>query len=613
MAVEIQPFERRKVKKFIKQFWEVYKPLRLPMLGVFGFIIVSQIISLTTPWLNSKMIDGLVHRSPLGRIYIFAGISIFLWIFRSTFFGWLRDRYELAYVDYAIPKRMQEVTLAKLFGFSIGQHTSENSGIKQSVINRGENALQSLGDLVLYQAFPLLAEVAILTGVLFCWSKPIGSVVLTAAVIYALVVIKINGHFRPDMKKIEKLFIGDSKFQGEIIRNISLVMANAQEDRAQRECKESLGGAYDFARNVWNRFVTLAAFRNAISVIALGIVLIICVNAVHDKRYTLGQFVMFMAWATNALGNLSNLSPLHRRLIQHYTSVRRYFDMLAIEPDVKVIPNPVRPDRFAGRIEFKDVTFRYKGREVTEQAEDDDDKPKQTEPKVIGPALDNVSFVIESGQTVAFVGESGAGKSTLVNAIIRAQDPESGQIIVDGNDLRVLDLKHFRESIGIVNQDVSLFDQTLRYNITYGLNGRGAQITDLELNRIAEMSCVDRFFHRLEKGFDTLIGERGVKLSGGERQRVGIARALIKEPDILIFDEATSSLDSENESLIQESIEQAAKGRTTIIIAHRFSTIRNADKVIVFDKGKVVGEGTHEYLAENCETYQRLTRKQIFA
>ena len=127
------------------------------------------------------------------------------------------------------------------------------------------------------------------------------------------------------------------------------------------------------------------------------------------------------------------------------------------------------------------------------------------------------------------------------------------------------------------------------------------------------MSCIDRFFHRLEKGFDTLIGERGVKLSGGERQRVGIARALIKEPDILIFDEATSSLDSENEGLIQESIEQASKGRTTIIIAHRFSTIRNVDKVIVFDKGKVVGQGTHEELAANCETYQPLTRKQIFA
>jgi len=213
---------------------------------------------------------------------------------------------------------------------------------------------------------------------------------------------------------------------------------------------------------------------------------------------------------------------------------------------------------------------------------------------------------------VAFVGESGAGKTTVVHALLRAQDPEEGQIVVDGNDLRVLDLKHFRESIGIVDQEVSLFDHTLRYNITYGLNGRSGSITDADLDRIAEMSCINRFFPRLEKGYDTIIGERGIKLSGGEKQRVGIARALIKEPDILIFDEATSNLDSENEALIRESIEKAAQGRTTIIIAHRFSTIRKVDKVIVFDKGQVVGQGTHKELALSCEPYRRLIHRQIF-
>lgn len=599
------------MKQFIKRIWEVYRPLKLPMLGMFGFIIFSQAISLISPWLNSKIIDGLVQKTSLKQVYIFAGITIILWLFRSTFFGWLRDHYELAYIDYAIPKRMQEVTLAKLFGFSIGQHTSENSGIKQTVISRGENALQSLGDLVLYQAIPLLAEVVILTGTLLYWSLPIGLIVLVAIVVYILAVVKINTYFQPELKKVDKLFIADSKFQGEIVRNIGLVMANAQEDRAQKECKESLSGAYDFARSIWNRFIIYAAFRNAISVVANATVLIICINAVHGNKYSLGEFVMFLAWTNNALGNLGNLSPLHRRFIQHYTSVRRYFDMINIEPDVKVLNNPVRPNKFAGQIEFKNVTFNYRGRDVRGQIEEDDE-PKLTMPKVINPALNNVSFIIEAGQTVAFVGESGAGKSTLVNAIIRAQDPEIGQIIIDGNDLRVLDLKHFRESIGIVDQDVSLFDQTLKYNITYGLNGKGAKISDIELHNIAEMSCINRFFDRLENGFETIIGERGVKLSGGERQRVGIARALIKEPDILIFDEATSSLDSENESLIQQSIDRASRGRTTIIIAHRFSTIRNVDKVIVLSKGQVVGEGTHEELAKNCEIYQHLTRKQVF-
>lgn len=594
----------------MKNVYEVYRPLQFWMLGLFGFIILTQAMRMVSPWLSSKIIDGLVGNLPANQVYIYAVISIAIWLVKSTIFDWLRDRYELAHLDYAIPRRMQEVTLAKLFGFSIGQHTSENSGIKQAVINRGENALVNLGDIILYQAFPLFAEIVILTGLLLYWSRPIGLVVLVAVLIYAFAVVKINNHFRPDMKKLEKLYIKDSNFQSEIVKNISLVMANAQEERAKKECKESLGGAHTFSKDVWGRFATVAAIRNTISVIALGIVLVICISSVREKTYTLGQFVMFMAWAGNALGNLGNLSPLHRRFIQYYTSVRKYFDMLAITPDVTVIPNPVRPEKFAGRIEFKNVTFRYKGREAQSPVTDDDDEPKTIEPKVANIALDDVSFVIEAGQTVAFVGESGAGKSTLVKAIIRAQDPETGQITVDGNDLRVLDLKHFRSSIGIVDQDVSLFDQSLRYNVTYGLNGRATKISDKELHEIAEMSCIDRFFGRLEKGFDTLIGERGVKLSGGERQRVGIARALIKEPDILIFDEASSSLDSENEGLIQESIEKASRGRTTIIIAHRFSTIRNVDKVIVFDKGQVVGQGTHEELAENCENYQRLTRMQ---
>jgi ABC-type multidrug transport system fused ATPase/permease subunit len=284
--------------------------------------------------------------------------------------------------------------------------------------------------------------------------------------------------------------------------------------------------------------------------------------------------------------------------------------MLAIEPDVKVVDNPIRPEKYPGRIEFKNVTFKYPGRD-SKKLMDDENEEVQDKPKEVGPALDNVSFIIEAGQTVAFVGESGAGKSTLVNALIREQDPAHGQILVDGNDLRLLDLKHFRQAIGFVNQDVTLFDRTLEYNITYGLEEeRRRLITDIELRDVAEHARIDRFFDRLEKGFKTNIGERGVKLSGGERQRVGIARALIKNPDILIFDEATSNLDSANEDMIRDAIEGASRGRTTIIIAHRFSTIRKVDKVFVFDKGKLVGQGSHSELSETCEHYQRLVRNQ---
>jgi ATP-binding cassette, subfamily B, bacterial len=599
------------LKKFLRQLYEVYRPLRFAVLGILGFIATSQVLNLITPYLTSKVIDGLVKKQPAEHIYLFVTGALVLWVFRVTAFRIWRERYELKRIDGAIPQRMQEFTLHKLFGFSIGQHTSENSGIKQSIISRGENALENMIQLFVYQALPLVVEILILTSVLLYMAPAIGSIVLVCLVVCIAFIWKLNTSFKGNFKEIERLYIRDSKFEGEVVRNIGLVMAQAQETRAIKECRESLSGAYAYARGVWTRFINWAALRDCIPQVARFLVMVVGIQAVLSERYTLGQFVMFISWTTNALGNLGEMSSLHRQMIRSYTSIKRYFDMLSIEPDVKVLDNPVRPDKFSGRIEFKNVTFRYHSRDAKGQTDGEEDEPKPQPKKSFGPALDNVSFVVESGQTVAFVGESGAGKSTLVNALIQAQDPETGQIIVDGNDLRVLDLKHFRESIGIVNQDVSLFDHTLRYNITYGLNGRGASITDPELHAVAEASRIDRFYERLEKGFDTIIGERGIKLSGGERQRVGIARALIKEPDILIFDEATSNLDSENEAMIRESIEKASHGRTTIIIAHRFSTIKNVDKVFVFDKGKLVGEGSHNELTQNCAEYRRLVKNQM--
>jgi len=185
-----------------------------------------------------------------------------------------------------------------------------------------------------------------------------------------------------------------------------------------------------------------------------------------------------------------------------------------------------------------------------------------------------------------------------------------GKILIDGVELKKLDLKQYRRNLGVVPQDVGVFDRTLRENIIFGVEDIGEEIAESRLNDVCSLSCIDRFEHRLEHGFDTMIGEKGIKLSGGERQRLGIARALIKNPAILIFDEATSNLDTENEKLIHEAIDKISKGRTTIIIAHRLSTIKNADKIFVMDKGEIIGEGSHNDLMENCKIYQKLVSHQ---
>ena len=275
--------------------------------------------------------------------------------------------------------------------------------------------------------------------------------------------------------------------------------------------------------------------------------------------------------------------------------------------------NPVPIENLRGRIEFRHINFTYRSRVDKDALDDDMDSVETTafDKSTEIPALQDVSFVIEEGKRHAFVGKSGAGKSTLVALILRAFDPQGGHVLIDGVDIRMLDFRELRRNIGLVPQDVSLFDGTMRYNITFGMNGSVGKVTDAELDTIAKLSRISEFKDKLEKGWETVIGERGIKLSGGQRQRVGIARALIKNPRILIFDEATSSLDTENEARIRESIMEASAGKTTIIIAHRLATVRDADKIFVFDEGEVVGQGTHEELLRENEYYQRLVHNQV--
>lgn len=215
------------------------------------------------------------------------------------------------------------------------------------------------------------------------------------------------------------------------------------------------------------------------------------------------------------------------------------------------------------------------------------------------------------GEKIGIVGESGSGKSTLASLIKRGFDPQEGQVLIDGNDLRLLDLKLFLQNLGSVEQEVILFDRSIRDNMLFGLNGKAAKISNERLHEIAKMCRIDGFFDRLEHGFDTIVGEKGVKLSDGERQRIGIARAMAKDPSILIFDEATSALDSMSERIVQQSIDDACKGKTAIIIAHRLSTVKNCDRILVFRCGILLAQGSHEELLDSCEYYSNLVKYQM--
>jgi ATP-binding cassette subfamily B protein len=314
---------------------------------------------------------------------------------------------------------------------------------------------------------------------------------------------------------------------------------------------------------------------------------------------TAGAIFLIFTWSQNFLASLWMITDMQKQFITDKINIEKYFEMLEIKSDVFEKNDAVKSN-LVGDIEFKNVEFKYP---LRKKSHNDVDEELESE-----MVLKGITFKIKKGEKVAFVGESGSGKSTIANLIRRAFDPQTGQIKINDINLKDIQLKSFLKKIGSVDQEVNLFDKSIRENISYGLD---RLLTDDELNKLSKLARLDSFFHKLEHGWDTIVGERGAKVSGGEKQRIGIARALAKQPEILIFDEATSALDTVSERIVQKSIDDVCKGKTSIIIAHRLSTVKNCDKIFVLKNGVLLEQGTHEYLLENCEYYKELVKHQL--
>jgi ABC-type multidrug transport system fused ATPase/permease subunit len=319
---------------------------------------------------------------------------------------------------------------------------------------------------------------------------------------------------------------------------------------------------------------------------ALGTYAILTIGAyrILQGTTTIGSLLEFSIYLTYVAGAVTPLMGLNPAIQQALVALQRIFTLLDSPGEAAPAAprtTPLQRGPIRGRVEFEDVSYRY--------GED-------------GYALSNISLVAEPGESIALVGRSGAGKSTLVHLIPRLADPESGAVRIDGIDVRDYELTALRSRIGYVPQEVFLFNRSVRENIAYGRPGA----TDAEIRAAAIAAHADEFVSKLPKGYDSIVGERGVKLSGGERQRLAIAREILRDPPILILDEATSSLDSESEQLIRDAIERLKRDRTCFIIAHRLSTVISADRILVLDRSRVVETGTHRELLDHGGMYARL-------
>ncbi|MFS8501134.1 MAG: ABC transporter ATP-binding protein [Caldicoprobacter sp.] len=323
-----------------------------------------------------------------------------------------------------------------------------------------------------------------------------------------------------------------------------------------------------------------------ISVLGPSIIYFVGGYLVIKDELTVGTVVTFVTLLTRLYGPVSHLSNLHVDITRSFALFERIFDYLDREPDIKDLPEAVELPPISGKIEFDHVYFSYDGE---------------------NPTLEDITFSVEPGQMIAIVGPTGAGKTTIAYLVPRLYEPTSGRILIDGRDIRTVTLKSLRSQIGMVTQDPYLFNATIRENILYGK----PDATEEEMIAACKAAQIHDFISSLPEGYDTVVGERGIKLSGGEKQRIAIARVLLSNPRIIILDEATSSLDSHTEALIQKALEALLSGRTSIVIAHRLSTILAAHRILVIDNGRIVESGTHHELLKNNGLYSILYREQF--
>ena len=483
-------------------------------------------------------------------------------------------------------RRLAMLTFEHMHLLSLRFHLERKTGGLTRVLERGRNGIETIVRMVLLQLAPTVVEVALIAGVLlyqFDWRYVVTVLVMVGLYIWFTYVLT---EWRIAIRR--KMNDSDTEANTKAIDsllNYETVKYFSAEEREASRYDTSMARYEDASVQAYTSLAVLNAGQAVIFTIGLTIAMVMCAYGVRNGIHTVGDFVMINAMMIQLYMPLNLMGMLYREIKQAAIDIETMFGILARPAEIKDAPDAKPLDVTAGAIRFEDVCFAY--------------EPAR-------PILQGLSFEVPAGRTVAIVGPSGAGKSTISRLLFRFYDVTGGRIAIDGQDIRDVTQKSLRNSIGMVPQDTVLFNDTVRYNIRYGR----WDATDEQVEEAARLAQIDAFIRATPRGYETEVGERGLKLSGGEKQRVAIARTILKAPPILLLDEATSALDSHTEKDIQDALERVSQNRTTLVIAHRLSTIVGADEIIVLDQGRIVERGTHPALLVQGGLYASMWSRQ---
>lgn len=578
------PFEEEKTKgspRDLLRLLRYVKPYRLRFAIAFSSLLAAALMGLAAPQVIRFIIDAAFSERDAGKLNQMAVLLVVVFAFQA-FFSFIRT-YLLSYIGERIVADVRTelythlTTLPVAFFASrrVGELTSRLSSdvtVVQTATTGGISELLRQG-LILVGGVAIIAYTNLqLTLVMLAIIPP----VIVAALFYGRYVRRLSTRVQ------DRLAEANSVLE-ETLGAIRIVQSFVREEYERRRYRGRIDDALALAVS---RAVASGGFIAFIILVAysgIAVVLWFGSRMVLSGEVTAGQLIAFVLYTFVVAAAIGGMSELYGMFNQAIGATRRIFELLDTQPQIKDADPAAPLARVRGHVVLKDVRFTYP-----------DDRGIEI--------LKGVTIDARPGEIIALVGPSGAGKSTLVALIPRFYDVTAGAITVDGLDVREIRLADLRRAIGVVPQETTLFAGTVGENIAYGK----IEATGEEIESAARAAHAHEFIKDFPRGYDTVVGERGVKLSGGQRQRIAIARALLKDPAILILDEATSSLDSESERLVQEALENLMQGRTTFVIAHRLSTVRRADRIIVLDQGAIVEQGTHDELMANRGLYKHL-------